>query len=903
MEPFQQGNNSEITAAAYEPRFSLIAFGTAEGRLFVMNKRNGIVSSRVTANAPICTLVSCPNSSSFVSLFSQYTFQHHPSLLKKKQDEPDKNSFESLGSKFRGAILAHWIVTPERCVPKIASFKEDVISIAVSPSTPNFVIILQAKGSLLGFSLEKMDYTELYINQFEKSPCKAISCPRGMKYYVAHDKIECVDISSMELDSYGPNKVTSLDVFDDTAAVIASNGFPQIIKGSKVLKEIKLQKDHIAIISHLISNDKWICVVRTENGDVVLIDGKKVPNIPQNTYFVPNVIVNYQNFFERSNPLFIKLLTNDGRIFTIQEDSSIYQPIFPPYIEAASVYQDGGRVLACERKIADVEIEVEVPVETETQQQEPEQQAQETEENSAAPEEEKSKKEKKKEKKEKKKEEKAKKKEEKQRAKEEKERLKKEEKERKKAEKEKKKEEKSKQASGDQPKEEPSETKNETTEDNQTDKVAEEQTEQKQENTAQPTEQKEEPPKPSQEPPKLTKEEASKQQPQETSQPQQSAPQIKKETRIVKQERFILHSLTKNSYITSKEYQLPLPILYCSGFLVCSSDSSVDLVDSLTGNTTKCFEKHVSRFYEINKKLYIIDDDGNQFCLQDDGKLLELKEEKGQIPFSKYQKEDVIGIRKINLTSYLYLTTKRTTLFKDAETEIYEEKENLIFYEIINENGCVHSPPSEENPEAQQEPDQTLPVYLLVLTNKNIYLYDVFDQLKRIRKMKVDDEPIEATIFEWGGMIIRMNSCVTIYPLPDFTLQNLGTLKVSSTASTNLIKKNGLFGSDKDGTTLIYSNDHKIPMLFSENTPSIEEPSKKSFFGLVAKAAPNQQEADSSFGFSRPKSSLQQTTEVMQQLLVTAMERSEQLNEIEMKANRLYEHAKQFHEATKKFKR
>ena len=897
LEPFTQGNNAEITAAAYEPRFSLIAFGNADGRLFAMNKRNAIVASRVTANAPICALYSCPNSSSFVSLFSQYTYKHHPNLLEKRQNDPEKTTLESAGSKFKGSILAHWIVTPERAVPKIISFKEDIISIAISPSTPNFLIILQEKGSLLGFSLEKMNYTELYINQFEKMPCRAISCPRGMKYYIAHDKIDCVDISSMELDTYGSLKVSSMDMFDDVAAVIGQNGFPQLIKGSKVLKEIKLQKGQTATMSQYIGNDKWICVIRTEKGDEVFIDGKKVPNIPENTHFVPSTIINYQSFFERNNALFIKLITDDGRIFTFHDDSSISQPIFPPSIEAAAVFQDGGRILVCERKIVDAEIEVDVPIQQE-QVTEATTQPKETEQAPipvpAAPEEEKSKKEKKKEEKEKKKEEKEKKKEEKQKAKEEKERLKKEEKERKKAEKEKKKEDKNKPATEEPPKEEKPETQKEITEENaaqKEEKKEEKPLEEKKEETPQPAEQKAESPK-----------KATQEQPPQSPKEEPKAPQTRKEKRIVKQERFILHSFTKNSYITSKEFQLPLPSLYCNGFLVCFSNQSVDVVDSLTGNVTKCLDKHVSRYYEINKKLYILDEEGNQFTLQDSGKLLELKEEKDKIPFTKYQKGDVFGIRKVGLNDYIYFTTKRTALYKESEIEIYEDKENALFYELVNENGCVYSPPSEENPEAQKQ-ETLLPVYLLIITNKNIYLYDVFDQLKRIRKMKVDDEPIEATVFEWGGMILRMSSSVTIYPLPDFTLSNLGTLKLSGSANTCLIKKHGLFVSEADGTTMIYSNNHTIPMLFRENTPTIEEPTKKSFFGLVAKAAPNQQEADSSFGFTRPKSSIQQTTEVMQQLLVTAMERTEQLNEIEMKANRLYEHARQFHEATKKFRR
>ena len=817
LEPFPLGNDAEITAAAYEPRFCLFAFGNAEGRLFVMNKRSAIIASNVTTNSPICELKSCPNSSSFVSLCSQFSLDHHPSLLAPMSPDSNKPTLLSKRDKVKTTIIAHWVVTPEKAVPRIVSLKEDVISLAISPSTPNFALNLQANGSVLGFSLEKMKFTELYINQFEKKPCRAISCSRGMTYFIAHEKIETVDISSLELDSYSSLKVANMDISNGLAAVISTTGIPQLIKGGKVLKEVKSNQGGAAILSQIISGEKWICVIRSPKGDEVYLDGKKIQNIPVNTWFVPNILINYQSFFERTNPLFIKILTIDGRIFTIHEDYASIQEIFPPPIEANAVWQDGSRILVCERKETDVEIEVDVPIEPEKPKEEPAQ-------------------------------------------------------------------EQEQQKDSEQVKEEKNPEESEKQE-----------KEPKEEQSSKEAPQKESPPSAQQQKQPETNEN------QNPPKEEEKQPQTKKEKRIVKQEFFLYHSFTKNSYICCREYPLVFPSLFIKGFFISFNKEGVDAVDSLTGNASKLLEKPALKYFEIEKQLFILDNENHQYTLQDDGKILEIKEEKDRLNFGKLKPEEIIGIRRIEPNDLLFITDKRTAVFKNTETEIYEEKEHLLFYEVINENGCVYFPDSNETIDPNL-PQITPNVYLLVMTNKTFYLYDIAEQMKRIRKMKIDDEPDEATIFEWGGLIMRSKSTVTILPLPDFTLSNLGTLKVSGKSKICLIKKQGLFVSEPDGTTMIYSNDHTLPMLYRENTPVIEEPVKKSFFGRVEKT-PTQEKVDTSFGYSRPKNSIQQTTEIMQELLVTAQQRGEQLKEIEMKANRLLDHAREFHNATKKFRR
>jgi hypothetical protein len=697
LQPFSQGSDAEITAVAYEPRFSLYGIGNAEGRLFVMNESKSIIASNAIMDVPICQLTSCPNSSSFVALYSQYSYEHHPTViagLQQTRSEQSKEYTTLISKRGRaGSVICHWIVTPERVVPRLASIKHDIISVCVSPSTPNFAIILEANGAIVGFSFEKMKFTDLYINHFEGKPAKAISCPIDMVYYIAEDKVQTVDISSLEVDNFSSIKASSIDVFNGYAAIITYDGKAQLIKGNKVVKEIKSECGGIGILSQMIGPENWIAVIRTPKGDEIYIDSKKI-ECQNDVWFIPSVLVKYKSFFERIEPHIIRLITLDAKICTIADGSATFSTIFPPVIQAEAVWQDGERILACERK----EIG------------------------------------------------------------------------------------------------------------------------------------------------------------------------------------FLLHNLTKSSYVGTKEFTLPFPVSYNHGYFLCPSSDSVDCIDSLTGNVAKLMEKPAVKIIHDQKQSVIFDGE-KQFVLSEEGKLIE-----SPVNYVAAISPDVLATRVFK-GEEINLKNNRTITYQTFEVEAYEDKETLMLFELINDLGMI-----EENGQ-----------YLLVVTDRVAFLYDIQDQMKRIRKMKLNNAIQEATILKWGGMLLRSDQTATILPLPDFTLDGLGTLTISKSPMT-IIKNNGVLLQEENFLT-IYSNDHSPPVLYRESTPAIEEPTKKSFFGLVEKSAPQQEEVDSSFGYKRAQSNVNQTMQTMQELLVVAQERSELLNEIEMKANKLRDSAREFRNACRKFKK
>ena len=119
-----------------------------------------------------------------------------------------------------------------------------------------------------------------------------------------------------------------------------------------------------------------------------------------------------------------------------------------------------------------------------------------------------------------------------------------------------------------------------------------------------------------------------------------------------------------------------------------------------------------------------------------------------------------------------------------------------------------------------------------LMTNKTAYLFEITDSVNRIRKMGFDNDMTDASIFEWGGLLPQSGNVFIIFPLPDFTLQNLGRLSLPSTYNSSIIKNHRVLVSGEDNTS-IYSNDHSNINLYPENSPLIEEPAIRSLLGKV----------------------------------------------------------------------
>lgn len=332
LETYELARSAEVTSIAIEPRYKLIAFGNSIGRLYVINQDNQILASKDGAPTAICRLYSCPNTSSFVSVYSQYTYNNHPNQLLNIYDEGDKNSFKNKRHFRSDSVVAHWVVTEDRIIPRIISLKENIVELVVSPSTPNFAMILMSTGALLGFSLEKMKFTDFYVNIFEGKLVKALSCPLGMTYYIAHDEIETLDIDSMEVDKYSSQSIQEFDYFDDYAAAIGVDGIPRVIKGNKTTSTQKLEEGEKAIYTTMIESEKQFTIIRSDNFDSIMIGSRRI-SLPDGVRLAPGVAVEYgKSFFDRNGILSITVISTDGKFYKVNDVVEEF-PLFPPFFD------------------------------------------------------------------------------------------------------------------------------------------------------------------------------------------------------------------------------------------------------------------------------------------------------------------------------------------------------------------------------------------------------------------------------------------------------------------------------------------------------------------------------------------------------------------------------------------
>jgi hypothetical protein len=77
----------------------------------------------------------------------------------------------------------------------------------------------------------------------------------------------------------------------------------------------------------------------------------------------------------------------------------------------------------------------------------------------------------------------------------------------------------------------------------------------------------------------------------------------------------------------------------------------------------------------------------------------------------------------------------------------------------------------------------------------------------------------------------------------------------------------------------------------------------KKLFGTAEARRPCLEDVDTSFRFQRAGGKLSETIDLMQHVLVVAQERSERLNELEMKAESILVAAKRFHDSAKQLRK
>ncbi|OHT16135.1 hypothetical protein TRFO_13464 [Tritrichomonas foetus] len=315
---------SLVTCAAFENRFKLIAAGLASGRVILYNKDGNSMISSDTISVPICSILPCQNSTSFLSISSNSMLQscinqYIPLMKNINAQIPEDKS-----------IVAHWIYHENQIRVRAATVPFDISLFAISPSQPEYAIVVCTDGTISGFSIEDLKLTNLYIDAFKGKKISSICCQRDLVFYIAHESIERLLVSSLEISQYSKEVVTSLDVINENAATIYPDGTAKLLKKGKPSVVVNRIQDHACVYASMITSDSWVCVFRSVNGDKIMLNGKEHLSL-ENDFIVPNLITEYGDPFEKSSPKFSGFLTTNGKLISLDStipEKNIFLPGF-----------------------------------------------------------------------------------------------------------------------------------------------------------------------------------------------------------------------------------------------------------------------------------------------------------------------------------------------------------------------------------------------------------------------------------------------------------------------------------------------------------------------------------------------------------------------------------------------
>jgi hypothetical protein len=261
--------------------------------------------SAVSIKMPVCVLFPCVNSSSFMSVSSMALYDNS------RLPDPLKSSLSTSVLSPSQSTVAHWIVHPRSVGLRSTRVKYNVVAAAVSPSHPQFAILAMADGAVVGFSIEAMAFTELYIPAFEGKMIRHISVFRGLTFTVAHDVLDRLDLENVQTSRMCPEKVVSCDSIDDYSAVILENGGAALLKSGKRVAVQPPIEDHTCIFAGMVSVPDWVSVFRSQLHDIVFVNSER-KFVLENKFVVPKLITLYTDTFCRINPIVSYFLTADG---------------------------------------------------------------------------------------------------------------------------------------------------------------------------------------------------------------------------------------------------------------------------------------------------------------------------------------------------------------------------------------------------------------------------------------------------------------------------------------------------------------------------------------------------------------------------------------------------------------
>lgn len=308
---FTTSLQSEIISGAYEPRFQLTALGTSTGFLYIVNSAHQVFQSPKSVDYPLLRIISLPNSSSFFSICSRSMFENHPS----NANIPNNYNLTMLNSIKRSKvknICTHWIITPEKILSRTVELNFDVLDIAISPIHPEFALMLTKEGSLYGFSIESLNFTNLYINIFENKPVKAICYSSGYKFIIAHETLDVLDVQNLELTASTNTKAQMVDSIDQWTSLIDDKGVPHLMMFFASVSSIDVPKNGKAIFTGMTDGSDWMSIIRTPDGDI-LYENRKEKVKFQHEFLIPGTLIKYEKPFARSSAEEIALCTNDGK--------------------------------------------------------------------------------------------------------------------------------------------------------------------------------------------------------------------------------------------------------------------------------------------------------------------------------------------------------------------------------------------------------------------------------------------------------------------------------------------------------------------------------------------------------------------------------------------------------------
>lgn len=311
--PFQLQPPVEITCAAFEPRFKLTGVGTSEGRLLVLNADRVMRISKKKLTMPLCSLFSCVNTSSFLSISSAGLSDRNPLHLAPREFAPAFNKYIFRKGE---STLAHWIVDKSDIVVRVATVKFDVITAAISPSHPQFAILGMSDGSIMGFSIEEMKFTELYLNSFEGKGLTCLACPRGLEVFVCWQVIDRLKLKELESSTAAKMEVKAIDIAGESATVITPEGKLLILKKFKKHTEPPPIQDHLVVYAAMLTETTWVAIFRSAVGDVVVVNGEEKLRL-ENDFVVLNVLTDYDDIFARIGLRYARFITCKGQMIDI----------------------------------------------------------------------------------------------------------------------------------------------------------------------------------------------------------------------------------------------------------------------------------------------------------------------------------------------------------------------------------------------------------------------------------------------------------------------------------------------------------------------------------------------------------------------------------------------------------